>query len=1289
MTRLDFHSTVMKKLTLPLFCLALLTGIASAQVLQPATISVTSTFTNPAGAVKSRLENAAGPGVHLASATGGSAEASPRTATSDFVSILSNTSASVNLTVDAAGSPQWRVSSRLRLRGYGEDYYFGPSAPIATVPGGSYLQTFSSVVSIVDMTFSAAVSGGTVIVTTTDGTRTLAALSLPAGNRAEIVVPGGEPLVIKLAVETGSGGTAGSLRRVVRTLNTWSGADGVPADTIVPVNLNISDPATLGALTGTFDVTGEAELAGATTVQAMYFSVEFPGYGAWVRSFSMPGDPASGAFTLGNLTSDPGPISAYGVQGTAFLKNTLPSGNKAVQLVRTKMLSSPTVPAVPGGGTASMGGAMAMTPGFIRGTITLCGPVPVPGITPVLHGIVTPADNDADADGVPDGAVNTDAWLNASGIVSRTVADVSNTGGAAQMVMERTVSGADVTCEYELICPSPLSGPAVEWTDPAAFLLMANDVNSEAEYFNTRYVMHRRGAPASSLAPGGTDDRSYTANMGEVTLIIRSASPAVNIWQPQLQWHPGPGGLTDAPANPMIVESISAYGWPRSAAAAAQQGRIRTLLPAGTYTVRPTVNTVSASGPGTTTLIPFTITVPPRGRVSADNGLAVSANVPPCIGANATAVNGNVTSDGSPVTAITFSIDGAAAQNATFVPGLDPAYSLNLPAGLAPGMHTITITVTTADGRTASSTQIFERDITPPVITCPQNIFIYAETSGPQVVNYPAPTATDNCGGTIVFTCNPPSGSPFPPGSTSVACTAFDGAGNSAGCFFDITIVPPCPPPVRSHRYSAASGTHFRYENVNAWHANPVMTVMAWVKRTGAASDCETIISQNYLQSFWFGFCSATGQLRFYRSGGSFADSTGTVPVNQWTHVAAAYDGSTVQFYVNGVAAGTSLLANAGMGNADPITIGGDFTEGSYNYGFTGLLDEILIYGRALGEIEVQTSMREQSRTGLLFAAAFGSGGSSEELSFTIPSTISTPPPVPEIEGMLPRYLVVPRITGVGPGVNGEVDTAVEYAGAEKMVIRYRDGANGIQDAVAHLKFHNEPGDRALYVGVTNVRDVIAPWTRAQSWIALQVEPGGDAPNQGEFAGAGDFRVNSRRLDGSLSFGLGTPPTGFERGDGAGNYGPLPPGDPLISTPSPFGLIGAGGDTVEFRLDLSVFGGDWQRALRIGVSHHWISGVGMDANAPIGAGFERPWTWSDVLFSGFVPELQHSLSGNTLTLQWTDARCGFALESSTTLQPGSWASVAAPVFMNYRDDILRFIQIDITGRPRDFFRLRR
>lgn len=86
-------------------------------------------------------------------------------------------------------------------------------------------------------------------------------------------------------------------------------------------------------------------------------------------------------------------------------------------------------------------------------------------------------------------------------------------------------------------------------------------------------------------------------------------------------------------------------------------------------------------------------------------------------------------------------------------------------------------------------------DTTPPEIFCPQNITQATSTTDCGVaVYFPTPSASDNCPGVSVQ-CDPPSGTYFLNGTTTVNCTATDASNNTADCSFDVTIVDNVPPP--------------------------------------------------------------------------------------------------------------------------------------------------------------------------------------------------------------------------------------------------------------------------------------------------------------------------------------------------------------------------------------------------------------------------------------------------------------------------------------------------------------
>ena len=79
-------------------------------------------------------------------------------------------------------------------------------------------------------------------------------------------------------------------------------------------------------------------------------------------------------------------------------------------------------------------------------------------------------------------------------------------------------------------------------------------------------------------------------------------------------------------------------------------------------------------------------------------------------------------------------------------------------------------------------------DTQAPIITCPVSIISNTVNAGdPSVAVSFAPAAADHCPGVSVA-CVPPSGSIFPRGTTTVTCTATDGANNQKTCAFTVRI---------------------------------------------------------------------------------------------------------------------------------------------------------------------------------------------------------------------------------------------------------------------------------------------------------------------------------------------------------------------------------------------------------------------------------------------------------------------------------------------------------------------
>jgi PKD repeat protein len=76
--------------------------------------------------------------------------------------------------------------------------------------------------------------------------------------------------------------------------------------------------------------------------------------------------------------------------------------------------------------------------------------------------------------------------------------------------------------------------------------------------------------------------------------------------------------------------------------------------------------------------------------------------------------------------------------------------------------------------------------------------------------------------------------------------------------------------------------------------------------------------------------------------------------LGQWSHLAVVFNGSQVQFYVNGLLVSTQPLAATIQARGRPLHIGADIRPLQF---YKGLLDEVQIYNRALTSSEVLTDM--------------------------------------------------------------------------------------------------------------------------------------------------------------------------------------------------------------------------------------------------------------------------------------------------------------------------------------------
>jgi len=127
------------------------------------------------------------------------------------------------------------------------------------------------------------------------------------------------------------------------------------------------------------------------------------------------------------------------------------------------------------------------------------------------------------------------------------------------------------------------------------------------------------------------------------------------------------------------------------------------------------------------------------------------------------------------------------------------------------------------------------------------------------------------------------------------------------------------------------------------------LTVSLRLKRTGATAGLlvkKADASNGYQLSV-----TATGTVQFeIRQAGTTktVTSTTTIPLNQWKHIAARYDGSALRVFISGtIDTATTAATGALVATTEPLWIGGDTTY------LNGALDNLSIYNRALSDAEI------------------------------------------------------------------------------------------------------------------------------------------------------------------------------------------------------------------------------------------------------------------------------------------------------------------------------------------------
>jgi hypothetical protein len=137
------------------------------------------------------------------------------------------------------------------------------------------------------------------------------------------------------------------------------------------------------------------------------------------------------------------------------------------------------------------------------------------------------------------------------------------------------------------------------------------------------------------------------------------------------------------------------------------------------------------------------------------------------------------------------------------------------------------------------------------------------------------------------------------------------------------------------------------------------MTLEAWVYPTVAPTNWNSIIMKEapgfYVYALYISPSSHPSLAIVINGIEQGFESSTTMPLNTWSHLAGTYDGTTLRLYVNGTQIGTQAISAVIPASTGVLRIGGNSIW--TNEFFKGRIDDVRIYSRSLTAGEIQTDM--------------------------------------------------------------------------------------------------------------------------------------------------------------------------------------------------------------------------------------------------------------------------------------------------------------------------------------------
>ena len=298
-----------------------------------------------------------------------------------------------------------------------------------------------------------------------------------------------------------------------------------------------------------------------------------------------------------------------------------------------------------------------------------------------------------------------------------------------------------------------------------------------------------------------------------------------------------------------------------------------------------------------------------------------------------------------------------------------PTASITAPANGATVSNTTDVTATASDNVGVAGVQ-FKLD---------GNNLGIEDTSSPYSVSWDTTTAAN---GSHIL--------------TAVARDAANNTGSSSQVTVTVSNAAPPPPTglVAAYNFDAGSGTTvsdrsgnantgtianatwttsghtsnaLSFNGTNAWVTIPdsksldltsALTLEAWVSPSALGTAWRNVLFKEQPAEMIYALYANQNTTRpigqVYSGGELNVVGTSALAVNAWTHLALSWDGQTLRLYANGTLVSSGAAAGTLPTSTGALHIGGDSVWGEW---FSGKIDDVRVYNRALSASEIQTDM--------------------------------------------------------------------------------------------------------------------------------------------------------------------------------------------------------------------------------------------------------------------------------------------------------------------------------------------